>query len=74
MPLVRLDEEIKKEEKTVSVEQKAKQTVQKKETERKNKNKKWYPVIYIAMCVVMFGLGLLVIALINLAIGNGFKI
>jgi hypothetical protein len=74
MPLVRLDEEIKKEEKTVSVEQKAKQTVQKKETERKNKNKKWYPVIYIAMCAVMFGLGLLVIALINLAIGNGFKI
>jgi hypothetical protein len=74
MPLVRLDEEIKKEDKTLTIEQKAKAKVEKKETEKKTKNKKWYPVIYVACCVVMFGLGLLVIALINLGLGNGFVI
>lgn len=74
MPLVRLDEEIKKEDKTLSVEQKAKAKIEKKENDKKVKNKKWYPVIYVACCVVMFGFGLLVIALINLGLGNGFVI
>lgn len=74
MPLIRLDEEEIQEEKPASVEVQAKKNVQKKQTEKKNKNTKYYPLIYIGMCVVMFGLGLLVIALINLGIGNGFTI
>lgn len=74
MPLIRLDEEIKKEETSTSVDKQAKKNVQKKKTEKQNKNKKYYPLIYILMCVVMFGLGLLVIALINLGIGRGFII
>ena len=74
MPLIRLDEEKIQEEKPTSVEVQAKKNVQKKQTEKKNKNTKYYPLIYIGMCVVMFGLGLLVIALINLGIGNGFTI
>lgn len=74
MPLIRLDEEEIQEEKPTSVEVQAKKNVQKKQTEKKNKNTKYYPLIYIGMCVVMFGLGLLVIALINLGIGNGFTI
>ena len=74
MPLVRLDEEIKKEEKKIPVEQKAIQNVQKKTTEKKNRTKKFYPIIYVAVSVAVFGFGLLVIALINLAIGKGFVI
>ena len=74
MPLIRLDEEEIQEEKPTSVEVQAKKNVQKKQTEKNNKNTKYYPLIYIGMCVVMFGLGLLVIALINLGIGNGFTI
>ena len=74
MPLIRLDEEEIKEEKPTTVEAQAKKNVQKKQTEKKNKNTKYYPLIYIGMCVIMFGLGLLVIALINLGIGNGFTI
>lgn len=74
MPLIRLEEEEVKVEKSTSIEQQAKKNVEKKENKKKSLNKKYYPLIYIAMCVVMFGLGLLVIALINLGIGRGFII
>ena len=74
MPLVRLDEEIKKEEKEVEISLQAKKNVEKKQIEKKNRSKKFYPVLYIICAIAMFGLGLLVIALINLASGNGFII
>lgn len=68
MPLIRpeeTEENIKKEEELKK---------EKKDIKKKTINSKLYPVLYIIIAIVVFGLGLLVIALINLAIGNGFKI
>lgn len=68
MPLIRpeLNEEEKKQEESLKKE--------KKELKKNKINSKFYPILYIIFAICVFGLGLLTIALINLAIGNGFII
>lgn len=74
MPLVRLDEEEVKVDS--QKENNLPSTKKKVEKGKKSKgtNKNLYPVLYVILAIAVFGLGLLVIALINLAIGNGFTI
>lgn len=71
MPLIRVEEE-KKEEKQKSKEEKKQEKIIK--SQNRKTSTKWYPVLYIICAIIMFCLGLLTIALINLAVGNGFKI